>query len=224
MKAFPVKPLQIRLENLNQPWLDVLHLGARAFFPKGQVMSAAVSEHEFYLLTKGYVRLSYVGEEGQERSSLFLGPNCIFNEIPALRQAVSPIAFCCVEAVELWRFKASMLEDVDFIACYPHLMANLLQSMGRKSGLFFQHLAAMSCSSSMSQVCALLLELLDGRMSRMTQSELAAVLGLHLTTVARHIRTLRDAGVLGRFTKTELEVLDVPRLRELAQQRRPGRH
>lgn len=217
------KTLEIRLENLNQPWLEVLFLGVRAIFPKGQVVSTTAADNVFYLLTKGYVRLTYVGDEGQERSSLFLGPNSVFNEIPALRQTMSTIAFCCMEPVELWRFPASLLEDNDFIAQYPHLMANLLQSMARKSGLFFQHVTAMSFASSKSQMCAMLLELVEERMPRMTQSEVAAVLGLHLTTVARLVRALRDEGVLGKFTKTELEILDMDRLQELAQQHRRGR-
>lgn len=42
------------------------------------------------------------------------------------------------------------------------------------------------------------------------------MLGLHQTTVARLIRRLREEGVIGRFTKRELEVLDMERLRELA--------
>lgn len=197
-------------------------MGVRSIYPKGRVVSAKAVDNVFYLLTKGHVRLSYVGDEGQERSSLFLGPNCIFNEIPALRQTATSIVFCCMEPVELWCFPASLLEDDTFIVTHPRLMANLLQSVARKSGVFFQHLSAMSFSSSMSQLCAMLLELVEERMPRMTQSEVAAVLGLHLTTVARLIRTLRDEGVIGKFTKTELEILNVQRLQELAQQSRRG--
>ena len=50
----------------------------------------------------------------------------------------------------------------------------------------------------------------------MSQSDAAAMLGLHQTTVARLIRRLREKGVIGRFTKSELQVLDVARLREMA--------
>ena len=47
------------------------------------------------------------------------------------------------------------------------------------------------------------------------QSELALVLGLHRSTVCRIIRTLRDRGVLGHFTRCSLEILDREALAEL---------
>ena len=51
----------------------------------------------------------------------------------------------------------------------------------------------------------------------MSQSDVAAMMGLHQTTVARLIRRLREEGIIGRFTKRELQVLDRERLRRLAQ-------
>ena len=51
----------------------------------------------------------------------------------------------------------------------------------------------------------------------MSQSYVAAMMGLHQTTVARLIRRLREEGIIGRFTKRELQVLDRERLRRLAQ-------
>ena len=48
-----------------------------------------------------------------------------------------------------------------------------------------------------------------------SQSELALVLGLHRSTVCRIIRTLRDRGVLGHFTRCSLEILDREALAEL---------
>ena len=215
---------EIRLEHLNKPWLDVLHMGTRTHFRKGYVVRS-MGESGFFLLTRGQVRLTYVGNEGQERGTLFLGNNCIFNEIPAMGQAYCSTSFCCMDAVEAWRFEAELLLNVDFISQYPHLIVNLLQSLARKSGLFFQQLSARCCSTSMSQVCAMLLELSEAPMPRMSQSEVAAVLGLHITTVARLIRALRDEGILGKFTKSSLEILDMERLREKASgHRRDMRH
>lgn len=50
----------------------------------------------------------------------------------------------------------------------------------------------------------------------MTQQELALLLGMHRTTLTRILCRLRESGVLGRFTRHELEILDRARLAELA--------
>ena len=71
-----------------------------------------------------------------------------------------------------------------------------------------------------TQVCRYLHRLADERRTRVvnpgvSQSELALVLGLHRSTVCRIIRTLRDRGVLGHFTRCSLEILDREALAEL---------
>lgn len=71
----------------------------------------------------------------------------------------------------------------------------------------------------MCRLCDLLLQLSNPHQPdlRMSQSDVAAMMGLHQTTVARLIRRLREEGIIGRFTKWELQVLDRERLRRLAQ-------
>lgn len=213
------KGVEVSLEDLNAPWREVLHLGVRCCFPK-QHMEPGSRLRGFYFISSGRVCLSYMGEMGEERNSLYLGRDCIFNEIPALaNQLLYNVGFYCMEATDAWRFDAALLGDVAFLARYPHLVANLLRSMAKKSSVFFFHLARTRSSSSMSRLCDLLLQLTDAKQRgklRMSQSDAAAMLGLHQTTVARLIRRLRDEGVIGRFTKNELQVLDVARLREMA--------
>ena len=210
------KSYEIRLENLNEPWREVLHLGVRCLFPKHH-MEPGEKMRGFYFIRRGVVRLSYIGDAGQERSSLFMKRNCLFNEIPALNQDAQNAAFFCMEESEVWRFDADLLRDPLFIAKYPKLISNLMESMAKKSTIFFSHLSSMAFSSSMSQMCAMLLQLAQSGGPRITQGQMAAMLGLHPTTVARLVRTLRNEGILGKFTKTELEVLDMERLRATAE-------
>lgn len=214
-----VKGIEVCLEDINAPWCEVLHLGVRCCFPKHH-MEPGNRLRGFYFIAKGRVRLSYLGETGEERGTLYLGHGCLFNEIPALAsELLYNVGFYCLEATETWRFDATLLEDVDFLARHAHLVANLLCSMARKSSVFFFRLARTRSTTSMNRLCELLLQLTDGAHRdklRMSQSDAAAMLGLHQTTVARLIRRLREKGVIGRFTKSELQVLDVARLREMA--------
>ena len=71
----------------------------------------------------------------------------------------------------------------------------------------------------MCRLCDLLLQLSNTHQPDLckSQSDVAAMMGLHQTTVARLIRRLREEGIIGRFTKRELQVLDRERLRRLAQ-------
>ena len=159
-------------------------------------------------------------EDGEEYGKLILGEGCLFNETPALAgTSWYTVFFCCLDAAEIWRFDASLLEDEAFLASHPHLAINLMRSIARKASIFFFHLARTHSTTSMCRLCDLLLQLSNPHQPDlcMSQSDVAAMMGLHQTTVARLIRRLREEGIIGRFTKRELQVLDRERLRRLAQ-------
>lgn len=207
---------KIQLSNSNMPWREVLHMGTRFLFPKNHC-EPGEKVRGFYFITKGRVRLSYMEEGGKEKCALYMGKNCIFNEIPALGgKPLMSASFLCMEEVEAWRFDGALLSNVDFISNYPLQISNLLHSIAQKSGIFFVQSSEKTFSSSMQQLCTLLLELHDNKDLFLSQSDFAALMGLHLTTVARLVRTLRDDGIVGRFTKHTFEVLDIDRLRQLA--------
>lgn len=214
--AIELKEPKIQLSNSNLPWREVLHMGTRFVFPKNHC-EPGEKIRGFYFITKGRVRLTYMGAGGKEKCALYMGKNCIFNEIPALGgEPLITAAFLCLEEVEAWRFDGALLSDLDFIARYPLQVSNLLQSIAQKSGIFFLQSSEKTFTSSMQQLCALLLELHDNKDLHLSQSDVAALMGLHLTTVARLVRNLRDQGIVGKFTKHIFEVLDVERLQELA--------
>lgn len=210
------KVYKIQLSNSNMPWREVLHMGTRFLFPKNHC-EPGEKVRGFYFITKGRVRLSYMEESGKEKCALYMGKNCIFNEIPALGgKHLMSASFLCVEEVEAWRFDGELLSNVDFISNYPLQISNLLHSIAQKSGIFFLQSSEKTFSSSMQQLCTLLQELHENKDLFLSQSDIAALMGLHLTTVARLVRTLRDDGIVGKFTKNTFEVLDIGRLRQLA--------
>jgi CRP/FNR family transcriptional regulator len=53
----------------------------------------------------------------------------------------------------------------------------------------------------------------------LSQTDVATMLGVHQTTIARTVRTLRRQGIIGRFTKRELQILDQERLAAIAEGR-----
>ena len=129
----------------------------------------------------------------------------------------------CTEDAEVALFDSALLSDEDFASQYPDLMINLVHSLSVHMVIHSQRLAEASLSNSVAQVCRIILELSDRHGGRarfspeMTQQELALLLGMHRTTLTRILCRLREGGVLGRFTRHDLEILDRARLVEMAE-------
>ena len=212
------EPLIIRHQGANRMWREVLHLGTKCTFPAGYVQPG-ISGEGFYFIKKGTVRLAYTSLGGQERVVFMIGHDSLFNEIPALKSQVTPgVGFQCIELVEAWRFPASLLTDTDFISAYPHLISNLLQSMAVKSELLFSHATEGIFSSTIRRLCQILLSMAhEHKHSGLSQTDVATMLGVHQTTIARSVRILRENNIIGRFTKKELEILDQDRLSKIAE-------
>lgn len=150
---------EICLEGINAPWGEVLHLAVRSSYPKGHKTLGSCLQG-FYYIASGRVRLSYLNEDGEEYGKLILGEGCLFNETPALAgTSWYTVFFCCLDAAEIWRFDASLLEDEAFLASHPHLAINLMRSIARKASIFFFHLARTHSTTSMCRLCDLLLQL-----------------------------------------------------------------
>ncbi|MCF8039940.1 MAG: Crp/Fnr family transcriptional regulator [Desulfohalobiaceae bacterium] len=210
-------PLIIQCQGENRIWKEVLDLGTPCTFPERHVQPGIPGEG-FYFIKKGTVRLAYTSLAGQERIVLIIGQDSLFNEIPALKSQVTPgVGFHCIEKVEAYRFPASLLTDTEFISTYPHLISNLLQSMAMKSAMLFSHATEGIFSSTTSRLCQILLSMArDQKDSGLSQTDVANMLGVHQTTIARAVRTLRKQSIIGRFTKNELQVLDEERLKAIA--------
>ena len=213
---------------LNAPWRKVLHLARRKIIRKGQSVDIRTSlsgpdgRSCFYYVVSGKIRLSYVSQNGEERTILYAGPDTLMNVPSVLVGDEDNTLVTCTEDAEVALFDAALLSDEAFAAQYPDLMINLVHSLCVHMVIHSQRLAESSLSNSVAQVCRVVLELSDRHGGKekfspeMTQQELALLLGMHRTTLTRILCRLRESGVLGRFTRHELEILDRARLAELA--------
>ncbi|MFQ8888596.1 MAG: Crp/Fnr family transcriptional regulator, partial [Bilophila wadsworthia] len=151
----------------------------------------------------------------------YIEPGCLFREIVLLHVSPShPASLVALEPCEVYNFPRTLLDDAEFVRRHPALMSNLVHSLGAKAGAFYSQITESVELDPQTQVCRYLHRLADERRTRVvnpgvSQSELALVLGLHRSTVCRIIRTLRDRGVLGHFTRCSLEILDREALAEL---------
>ncbi|WP_273522584.1 Crp/Fnr family transcriptional regulator [Mailhella massiliensis] len=214
---------------LNAPWRRVLHLAQRKSIRKGQSIDIRTSlsgpdgRPYFYYVVSGKIRLSYVSRNGEERTILYAGPDTLMNVPSVLVGDEDNTLVTCTEDAEVALFDSALLSDEDFASQYPDLMINLVHSLSVHMVIHSQRLAEASLSNSVAQVCRIILELSDRHGGRarfspeMTQQELALLLGMHRTTLTRILCRLREGGVLGRFTRHDLEILDRARLVEMAE-------
>lgn len=209
-----------RIRDLNGPWREVMHLGKRTFLSKNSEVHI-VEEKLFYFLNKGRIRLTGLSEAGRERVVLIMESGVILGEIPLLHKSFNHFhSLQTLTKCDLIAFPKSLLEDVDFCREYPHLILNLVKSIGIKAGAFFGQLYDSNLLDSRGMVCRMLAQIWreQGRAGNITpnlsQTEMANILGIHRSSLCRVLKQLREEGIIGRFTKSCLEVYDSDTLME----------
>lgn len=208
------------IKDSNLPWLRVAHLGSRVIFPQGAVVGGNVYEgcKGFYLILKGMVRLSYPAANGQEKVLFYVGRNSLFNDMPALIGTQTCI-FTCLERVEAIRFETAEMRHPSFAAKYPELISNWLESAGVKCSLLFAQLSSSGVYSTFANVCRLLYTMSihnreNGKIvPYLTQQDLASMLGIHRGSLHKAFTRLREEGIIGNYSRKELVIHDLARLR-----------
>lgn len=165
------------------------------------------------------MRVSYVGSEGEERPILYAGPGTLLNVPSVIANDFSNSLAECVLPTEIAILDSGLITDPAFVKKYPELMINLVHSLCVHMVIHTQRLADDSLYGTLTQVCRVLREISSGRehcAPGLSQQELARLLGVHRATLTRAIFRLRGLGIIGKFTRNELEILDPHRLCKLA--------
>jgi len=209
------------ISELNRVWEEVLSLASKRILPKGSVIPHNKGAGMYYL-ESGLVTISYFSSCGRERLALCINPGCLFNEARTLSGYNPAAQFLCISDSILYRFPPDILESQDFIKTYPHLISNLLRSMGIKMLIHYTFLAGMGTEEPTIHLCRFILSLFHKNNSRtsfpcgMTQQEVANLLGIHRVTLARAIAELKQLGVIAQFTRKEVHISNVVLLTHMA--------
>lgn len=212
------------IRDLNLPWREVLDMGVRSSRPRFHNFTDSDTDADaFYFLDRGSLQLSCISAAGQERVIMYIRSGNVFSELSVLHRSFWPLhSLRTLEECSVIRFERRLLDDPTFCAKYPHLMANLVHSLGIKAGAFFSQVSEAYLFDAKTQICHLLYHLASRNHGEksfnpgISQAEMASLLGLHRSSVCRAVRELREAGIIGRFTKTSLEILALERLEQLA--------
>lgn len=207
------------LEGVNSIWATVLDRSTHISFPKNHEIQTIQSDY-FYYLIKGKLKLSCLSANGQERVVMHLGPGTLFNEVSHLHLSAHRHSLHTLEQCEVGRFPDKLLKDTDFFTSHPLLIQNLVQSLGIKTGAFFAQLFDSGLIHVRGRVCRMLHQLWKENgekpsfRTNVSQVDMAAMLGVHRSSLCREIRTLREQGIIGHFSKAKLEIYHPEKLLE----------
>lgn len=211
-----------QLNGINKVWEKVLSKGIKKNYSKGKVITAC--QDMFGYLHQGKIRLSAITAHGKERIVLYMESGCICTEINLFHcyHNMYSAEFLAVTPCTLYYFPKEMLFDTEFVRQYPELMINLVQSLSYKAGAFFSQLSEKTELNFTAQFCRFLYrQYLEAGKTEFyfgfSQVELALMFNIHRNTLCRVINYLRTEKILGKCTKNCLEIIDLPKLIELAQ-------
>ncbi len=206
------------VSHLNTSWESILHMGVRRRFSAGEAISIYSEFPFFYYIVSGRVRLTYICRSGKERTMLLAGPGSVMNVPTILGEDHGNTLAQAVIDTEIVVFDAALLTDAAFVSSHPEQFISLLRSLCTHLVIHTKLLGESTHRDNIQQVCAMLHAMsqkADGS-RRPSQKSMAMQLGIHITTLTRIIRRLRDEGIIGRLTKSSVEILDGKRLKAVA--------
>ena len=215
----------IILYDLNTEWEKIFPLGAPVSLHSKQI-ACDTNYNGFYYVISGLVRLSILSENGEEKILLYIGDGCLFNENPAIVNLGASI-FTCMEPTKTIMFSKSIMTE-QFIQNHPDLILNLFESSKKKIGAMATMLFHAKVNNTFSNTCKTLCSMLEHQQKnnmvvpRLSQQELASLLGVHRTSLHQVLKRLQDEGIIGKYRRSELQIIDKERLyRYAAQQIQP---
>lgn len=212
-KKFKQEHALFTIEGINSEWSEILHLATLLEFPK-DVEISTLDTNSFYYVIDGTIKLSCLAPTGNERVVMLIRSGSLFGEISHLHFSLMHTnTFYAVEHCTVAKFSKNLLEDVEFYRTYPHIAMNIVHSLGIKAGAFFSQLFDSGVVNAESQVCRALYQLWqqEGQQQvvspNITQGEFATMLGIHRSSLCRILHSLREEGIIGKFSKKELMLL-----------------
>ncbi|MDR0816458.1 MAG: helix-turn-helix domain-containing protein [Desulfovibrio sp.] len=133
--------------------------------------------------------------------------------------------FTSIEQTEAVFFPKQFI-TTDFIAEYPDLVLNLLQSLSIKTRILYSQISCGFAFDSFGMVCRALYSMHlynreGGRVvPHLTQQDLGVLLGLHRSSLHKALARLKDEGIIGSYSKKALHIHDIGRLLTYARKQR----
>lgn len=169
-----------------------------------------------YFVVAGAVKVFKTSAEGKEQILHIIRPGESFNEVSVLSDGVNIASAEAMGAVTLHTIKKS---DLEVILENNHRVAlNIIQVLSKRMQSLVSLVEDLSFRHVTSRVARVLIEYLsegNGENPRLTQQEMAAMIGTAREMVGRSLKTLEEAGTI-RLDRHRIIITDQNTLREIA--------
>ena len=169
-----------------------------------------------YFVVAGAVKVFKTSADGKEQIFSIIRPGESFNDVAVLSGGVSLVSAETMGAVVLNMIKKSDLEVV--LREHPQVALNVIQILSQR----VQHLVSLvedlSFRHVTGRVARMLLEYAGdgtGERPRLTQQEMAAMIGTAREMVGRSLKTLEGEGAI-RMERNRITITNLEALREMA--------
>lgn len=199
-------------------------LGRKAEFPTGSEID---TKRYVAIIERGICALATMTPEGNERTYMYFKPG---NLVGFLRHILSQDQFPHAHIyktrnriVAKTKVELTLIDKDDFlnliakdVRCHSDFTISLAQNLSN----LIEHSALVSCENAPIRICAMLLEFCEKEDMRyfmpacFTQNEMSVFLSLHKITVAKVLRSLKEAGYI-RKEGRRVEVVDHARLSQV---------
>jgi CRP-like cAMP-binding protein len=150
-----------------------------------------------YLVVTGAVKVSLTSPEGKEQILDIAGPGDTFNDVPALDDGPSLAGAQAMGPVLLYGIRKGEL--IAFLRTHPEAAWNAVEVLAGKLRLLAALVEDLSFRHVIGRVARLLLRHAgDGAAPgpRLTQQEMAALVGTAREVVGRSLKTLEEEGII----------------------------
>ncbi|MEZ4669769.1 MAG: Crp/Fnr family transcriptional regulator [Anaerolineae bacterium] len=192
----------------------------RAYQPGATIFNERERCSGFFIVLDGLVRIYRLNNEGRLHTLSLLRPLSTFNEVAAVDGGPNPFNASAVTAVETLVISHDRL--MGLLATEPALLSNYVQALAHLNRDYIERLEDMTFRSIPSRLAKLFLHetLYAGQIAeaptRLTQEEIAAILGTTREVVGRALRGLLNAGLLEKRGR-QVYIVDRAGLEQLAE-------
>ena len=169
-----------------------------------------------YFLVEGAVKVFKTSADGKEQIFRILRPGDSFNDVSVLSGMPNLISAAAMGTVILNGIKKNDLEII--IRDHPQIALNVIQVLSRRVQELVSLVEDFSFRHVTSRVAKMLLEYAsdgDGEHPRLTQQEMASMIGTAREMVGRSLKSLETDGII-RLERNRVVITDQQALKETA--------
>lgn len=173
-------------------------------------------DYDLIFVKKGYIKLYCKTNKKNEIFTLIIGENSLANVGGTITGANRFSKIVTDTKADLRIYDSYFFWDLDFIREHALLIQGLSKAIACCMNFHIVRSHYNCFYSSLPQLCQTILtisrenyESPSNRVKLITQKDLADLSGIHPITACNNLKKLREAGIIGKLSQQDIEILDM---------------